>query len=489
VLFRSLNVRGTGEGVIQSVRHRVSYLNRTEVPKQVQALQDSVDALQQALAVLNDEQFVNQSEEKLLLANQQLAGQQQGLDVETLRQTAALLRERLTAVRANLRRITQEKEAIDRRMRRINAEVTVLRMRRDQPTQEVVVVFKADEAGELKLELAYLVSQARWNPFYDLRVAAVGEPIQLALKANVINDTGIDWPQVAVKLSTTQNAGNNATPELGAQNIIDAESALSRDERLRLEQEMMRLKKEQGQVTSELRQRTADSRANTISGGLYLAEDAEATQATTAADYTTTSEGELGLEFDIALRYDLPADGQPHQVDILQSDLPAEYHHYAVPKLDRDAFLVADIREDLLRGPANVYFEGTFVGETRIDTDNPRDSMRISLGRDPKVQVQREQVKDYTASQVIGGKVKQTFAYEITLRNNKAEAVNLTLQDQIPVSQTKYIEVTPEELSGASLDAATGRLTWNLSLPPGEARTLRFSYEVKHPKDMQVVGL
>jgi uncharacterized protein (TIGR02231 family) len=478
LLPNSLNVRGEGAGVIQSVRHRVSYLNRAAIPVRVQVLQDSIEGLSQELLVIQDEQFVNQSEEKLLLANQQLAGQQQGLDVETLRQTAALMRERLTAVRRNLRQLQRREEDSQRTLQALRLEINQLRQRRDQPTQEVVVVFQADQPGNLTLTLTYLVGAARWDPFYDLRVSEVGAPIQMALKANVINNTGVDWPQVLVQLATTQNSGNNVAPTLTPQYVYVRPSRPAPrpfDDR-----------------ATQSRKMTAGKFAgagNTFDMEEEVLEDQAMGVASSAADYTTTSEGELGLVYDIALRYDLPADGQAHQVDIMQRDLDAAYHHYAVPALDRDVFLVADIREDLLQGPANVYFEGTFVGETRIDTDNPRDSMRLSLGRDPKVQVQREQVKDYTAQQVIGNKVKQTFAYEITVRNLKTQAISLTLQDHMPVSQTKEIEVTPEAWSDAHLDEATGQLSWDLTLAAGEARTLTFRYEVKHPKDTPVVGL
>ncbi len=475
---QSMNVRGEGEGIIQSVRHRVSYLNRVAIPEKVQHLQDSVKALQGELAVISDEKFVNETEEKLLLANQKLAGEQTGLDVEALREMATLYRERLTAVRRSMRRLNLESQRLNEEINRLNAEINSLQRSRNQPTQEVVVVFVAEKAERVKLELTYLVDGANWNPFYDLRVSNTEDPIQLALKANVVNNTGIDWEGVNITLSTTKNAGNNTAPQLNPQYL-----AFWSDVRRRQPAVVG-----YGTQAKGYEDAAVDSRSNTFDM-VAEAEELAPAASSSAADYTTTHEGELGLEFVIALEYDIPADGQEHQVDILQSELEAQYRHYTVPKLDQDVFLVADIQQDLLRGNANVYFEGTFVGETFINTDNPRDSMRISLGRDPKVQVQREQVTDYTARQVIGGKVRQTYAYEITLRNNKASAVTVSVQDQLPLSQNKDIEVEALELSGAQMDATSGRLDWLIELAPGEERTLELRYEVKYPKDQQVTGL
>ncbi|MEM9985608.1 MAG: mucoidy inhibitor MuiA family protein, partial [Bacteroidota bacterium] len=413
ILPNSINVRGQGSGIIQSVRHRVNYLNRTQVPEKVQKLRDQIEGLQAEQVQLSDERFINQSEEKLLLLNQKLSSEQTGVDVNALRELAQLYRERLTEVRRNLRAITLRERELNREISQLQAEINSLQSRVNVPTQEVVVVYQAERTHEADLELSYLVSGAGWNPFYDIRVANTADPLQLALKAKVVNNTGMDWEKVKIKLSTTKNSGNNDAPILNPAWLAISRS-VTQSGRKR-EREMNRFSSEDldGDGPS-----AADIRSNTMTG--FQLNDKVAEEAGSAADYTTTNEGELGLEFDIALTYDIPADGKEHQVDILQSELQADYRHYAVPKLDRDAFLVAEIREDLLRGPANVYFEGTFVGETYVNTDNPRDSMRISLGRDPKVQIQRERVTTFQERKVVGGNIRQTYGFEITVKNNKS---------------------------------------------------------------------
>jgi len=479
LMANSINVRGQGPGVIQSVRHRVSYLNRTATPARVMAIEDSLELLQMELDEIADERFVNESEEKLLLSNQNLSSEQSGLSVETLREVSAIYRERLSEVRKNLRFLKMRERKLKRQQGQFQQEIMVIKAGRNQPTQEVVVIFKADKSASLSLELVYLVNNANWNPFYDVRVANTADPIQLALKANVVNNTGIDWEDIRVKLSTTQNSGNNNAPALGTHFV-----AIGRAQEAVLVG--------YGYSSGNRRQKRADSRAASNTADVFMNDEEDgfgADEAGSAADFTQTTEGELGLEFDIALRYEIPADGKEHQVDILQTDVKADYQHYAVPKLDPDAFLVAEISQDLLRGPANVYFEGTFVGETYINTDNPRDSMRISLGRDPKVQVQREQLACFVAKQSIGGKSRKTYSYETTIKNNKATPVTLTIQDQIPISTNKEIEVSPGELSGGTLDEATGMVTWVLTLQPGEKRMLPFGYEVKYPKNQSIRGL
>ena len=473
IIPNSITVSGEGQGIIQAVSHRVSYLNTTPKTPRMKAIEDSVTWLQEEIKVLADEQFVRQSEEKLLLENGKVGGDETGLQPEALQQVAALYRERLSALRRELRDLARKTRTYQERITAYQQELSQIRAQRNQPTQEVVVAFQAEKAGRLSLELRYLVNQAGWTPFYDIRVADTRQPLQFFLKADVVNNTGIDWSRVKLTLSTTNNNVNNTQPAL-APWYVDISYP--------------RPAPQPAYAPRRESQRDAVT-ANTMAGIALMDEVAEAEEATYAYDFTTTTEGELGLEFAIALAYDIPADNKAHQVDIQVLPVQGEFRHYAVPKLDRDAFLVAKVNQDLLRGKANVYFEGTFVGETYVNTDNPRDSMLISLGRDPKVQVQRERVQEFTERKTIGNSERLTYAFAITLRNNKATPVRLTLEDQIPVSQNKDIEVELLEASGGLLDAGSGKVTWDLELAPGETRELQLRFEVKYPKNQPVSGL
>ncbi|RMG59262.1 MAG: mucoidy inhibitor MuiA family protein [Bacteroidetes bacterium] len=473
ILPNSITVSGTGKGIIQAVTHRVSYLNTTPKTPRMQAIEDSVEWLQAELQVLADEQFVRQSEEKLLLENGKIGGDETGLNPEALIRVATLYQERLSALRKEMRDLSRQKVRYERRIAAYQQELNQIRAQRNQPTQEVLVAFRADQAGSLSLELRYLVNQAGWNPFYDIRVEATDQPLQFFLKADVVNNTGIDWNGVKLTLSTTNNNVNNTQPVLSPWYVdISYPRPVP-----------------QPAYAPRRESRRDATTANTMAGIALDEMEEDAPEATYAYDYTTTTEGELGLEFAIALPYDIPADNKPHQVDIQVIPVKGSFRHYAVPKLDRDAFLVAQISQDLLRGKGNVYFEGTFVGETYVNTDNPRDSMLVSLGRDPKVQVQREQVAEFTERKTIGSNERLTYGFAITLRNNKSTAVQLTLEDQVPVSQNKEIEVEILELSGGRVDPGSGKVVWDVALAPGETRELILKFEVKYPKNQPVSGL
>ena len=197
------------------------------------------------------------------------------------------------------------------------------------------------------------------------------------------------------------------------------------------------------------------------------------------------------VEFEIELPYTIPPDGKPYAVKIEEYTVPASYEYYCAPKLDTDVFLTARVTdwEDyyLLNGEANLFFEGTFVGKSFLDVESVSDTLVISLGRDKGVVVERTKLKEFSKRQLLGAKRTASFAFEIEVRNNKAVPIRIVVEDQVPLSTDKRIEIKSEPDAAAAYDEATGRLRWRLVLPPSTTKTLGFSYAVKYPKGRTVL--
>jgi len=103
--------------------------------------------------------------------------------------------------------------------------------------------------------------------------------------------------------------------------------------------------------------------------------------------------------------------------------------------------------------------------------------------------VKREKLKDLTSRSFMGSNKKESYAYEISIRNTKAESIKVIVEDQIPVSQNAQIEVSTQDLGGAKFDKNTGKLVWEIELKPSETRKLIYKFEVRYPKDRQINGL
>jgi Domain of unknown function (DUF4139) len=109
--------------------------------------------------------------------------------------------------------------------------------------------------------------------------------------------------------------------------------------------------------------------------------------------------------------------------------------------------------------------------------------LNLTVGHDKRVVIKREKLVDYSSVKFLGNNKLQKFTYEITVKNNKNEAVNLLLKDQYPLSTNKDIEVELLETSDAEITKDIGLLSWKIQLAPGEVKKIRFAYNVKYPKD------
>jgi len=206
---------------------------------------------------------------------------------------------------------------------------------------------------------------------------------------------------------------------------------------------------------------------------------------------TTQIVNQTTVDFEIKTPYTIKSDNKNYTVDVEFYDLPAFYKYYCVPKIDKDAFLIAHItnweKYNLLEGEANVFFEDTYVGKTLMDVRNASDTLEISLGRDKKVSVNREKVKDFITKQFIGSKKEETRSWKTTVKNNKDQAINLIILDQVPVSTNADIEVTAQNISGAKQNIETGEVKWEFELKPTEKKEFELRYSVKFPKNRSLI--
>ena len=469
----SIQVKGSGDAIITGVRFVQNYLQNAPRPKNILQLDDSLRTVDDDIAAAELSKSVLEEEKLLILANKQVSGTATGVKVTDLKEMANFYRERLTDIGAKLIKVNERLKALKEQQSNLKNQLSNWQNSRRLPTGGIEVSLKAATRTALNLEVSYVVSGAGWRPVYDLRVPETNAPVALAYKAEVFQNTGQNWDNVKLTLSTSNPALGGMMPTLGVQYVDFPQPVVMRNERMRLSKEEMA--------------------AGFGTPVPMASSDAYALEAKveTTADYTQIAVNDLSVSFDIALSYDVPTGGQPQLVDIARHEVPANYRHFAIPKLDTDAFLVAQLvgweKYNLLNGKANVYFQGTYVGETQLITQNTNDTLNVSLGRDKKVIVKRERLNEYSSKRFIGSNIRETVTYRITVRNTKPDAIKLTLEDQVPLSQNSDIEVSVEETTGAKYNSETGKLTWDVTLKSNESRTFDIRFEVKYPKGRAVV--
>ncbi|MEK6783538.1 MAG: DUF4139 domain-containing protein [Bacteroidota bacterium] len=468
---QSIQVAGKGTFVILGISNRQNYLSEFNMPKSLKSLKDSVDYFQKQLSLEQSQKEILNKEEQMLMNNQKIGGTTQNLTVAELKSMADFYRSRLSEIVISRMKEDEKIKKINERIAKLQLQINSQNELYGRNTSEIVVNVSADAPTSVDLEVNYIVANAGWQPVYDVRAINTKSPLQLNYKANVFQSTGEEWKNVKLKLSTANPNLSGLKPELYTWYLDFYQPVAYQRDR----------KSKGAQVMS----RSAESAP--------AAEMADEAEASSLSEFVTTVQTSLNTEFDIALPYTVASASKPTLVDIGNYDVNAEYNYAVAPKLDQNAFLLAKAtgwgEYSLLPGEANIFFEGTFVGKTFIDPNTIKDTLSLSLGRDKRIVVKREKLKDLTSRKLIGASQKENYTWEISIRNTKSEAIKITVEDQLPVSQNTQIEVISLDTGGANFTKDTGKLIWNLTLQPNETRKLSYKFEVKYPKDKQVSGL
>jgi len=254
----------------------------------------------------------------------------------------------------------------------------------------------------------------------------------------------------------------------------------------------------------KLPNRNTSSVATTV-GGLYSEDGKRGSVRSSATGYSSyenpgiinsnymieeTAKNMSDIEYNIKTPFTVLSDGKDYSLKIKETSVPVDYVYFAIPKLDQDAFLTARIANwnqlDLLSGKSSIYYQGTFIGESYVDDELTSDTLDLSLGRDRDIVVTRKGNKERIERKVLGKNIKETLSWDIEIKNNKDEKIQLILEDQFPLAENKNIEIELLEISGAKTDDKTGKLTWELDMDANSKKTIQLTYSVKYPGHLRL---
>ena len=196
--------------------------------------------------------------------------------------------------------------------------------------------------------------------------------------------------------------------------------------------------------------------------------------------------------YDIEGKLSLPSTSEGETVFIRSEDAKSNYVYQAFPKLEDLAFLTAEVENwselQILPGSANIYLDNRYIGQTNIDdTYRENGEKIISLGQDRSVSVTRVLAKNYKKRKSLGKNIIEKRKWEIIVENQRSENIKVLVKDQYPISKDSDIKVDLREDSGASMDKDTGQLTWEKHINSGQSLAVVFEYEVKAPKNRNLL--
>lgn len=553
---QSLQVHGSGEFTILSVKQELNFLNAQTKQKRIDDLRDQQKQLSEKIELKNGLLAVYRQEEEMMLKNQVVTGRNNNLDLVKLRQALDFQTAELTDLKKKTQAEIQQINLLNIEITKYNRQIAELSKGESNITSNILVNVSSATAVQAQFTISYVVRKAGWYPTYDIRAKDVNSPISISYKANVSQHCGEEWKDIKLILSTgnptvsgskpvinpyflnynmyyTGNAApvNRVTGHVSAKDDglslpgvtvkvkgtpIGTTTDANGNYTLQIPQNNPTLvfsfvgfepyeRNVSGAVMNAVLTSSAKELSEVVVTGYGYSGDVDRTLNGKVAGLqirgsssvqsipiaVTQNENQTNIDFNIANPFTIPGDGKQYAVEINQLNLDAMYEYSVAPKLSTDVFLTAKLtdwnRYNFLSGEANLFFEGTYIGKSLIDTHTALDTLNLSLGTDKNIVVSRILQKNLTEKNIFGSNKKETKDWVIEVKNRKSQAVNLLVEDQVPVSQNSGIEVETQELSGGKLEALTGKITWNMKLNPADDKKVELKYQVRYPKNQNVI--
>jgi uncharacterized protein (TIGR02231 family) len=404
------------------------------------------------------------------LAAREMTVEQQLAIYAGLRQQAEKLDNEAQDIHASRRKIEQQ-------VQKLTKELEQLRSSRPRERYTAIVEMEILESGDLTVEISYMVSGAGWEPLYDIRLLEKDgiSSLEIGYLAQVTQNTGENWDQVALTLSTARPALARILPELDPWYIRPSEPNLPIP---RAALPPQTLAASMGPASLSQTKAVREAR---------LEEDVEEMTAEINAAGTS-------LTYIIPGTTSIPPDGDPHKVTVARFLLSPHMDYVTAPKLAQGVYRRVKVDNDspytLLAGDANIFIGDEYIGTSPLELTAPQAEIELYLGTEDRIKVERDLKRRDIDKRFIGGKRHAVFGYEIKLENLLPVKASLTLHDQFPVPRHEEIKVKLESADPKPVEQTElNLLKWVFSLEPKEKRTVRFDFNVESPPGMEIIGL
>lgn len=527
----SIRIDGEGSYSILNVQHQNDYLNELDKNKEIESLKNKIEELQ--YKVEDEGTWLKIIKDKLdfLNVNKEISGKDQALNPETFKTLNTVYGSNIETL--NLESLKRQRLINDyqKEIIKLNNQLNSLNSKSDLPSGTIIITIEAKQTKSSKLSLNYLVDNASWYPSYDIRFQGVNKPLTVTYKANIKQNTGIDWKNVNLILSTAKTDISAQIPEfapfylqfyfpeisqalqgkVAGVEITDASGNPGAGSEIRIRgNKSINGNNEPIYVVDGVPQNNISSINPNDIDKIEVLKDASATavygskgsngvvlvttkqnKEKSSIPLTITSKRETSNEYFVEAPQTIQSNDKNVSVSFKETDLNAKYEYQSIPSLSENVFLIGKIvdwyKAEFIDGEANVYLENSFVGKSSIDTKQFKDTLEISFGADNNISIKRERLTEFTENQLIGPNRKETLAFKITVRNNKSYPITTKIIDQIPVSTTKEIQVDTIDLSGGVLEKDSGKVVWEIGLNSNESKELVIKYSVKYPKTKKVI--
>lgn len=477
----SVRVGGTGTAgaSITDVNVQPEFLDKANA-EEIANRQSEIDELTDELRRHNDRASVIATQREFILALKTPPAPAPGtprINVKEFQDLVQYVARALNELADQIRDIDAKRTVVKNRLDAATKRLNEIRSQAGTSKKRIIITTTAVKAGTMNLTVSYIVSNASWHPAYDARVNTATGAIDWTYVGTVSQETGENWDNVPLTLSTARPTQGTQIPELSAWFLQPFWPQVA-----------------SGRGAGMFRSKGMNPAE---AGDMASAPVALRTEAETEIGHAAVDieQHVLSTTFAIASPMSIPSDNRPHKVIIATTSLSGILEHVTVPRLSRDVFLRAragnSTAAPFLAGEVRVFVDNQFVATASIPTIVPGDSLKLALGANDAISAERRlisKVQEYNG--LIAKTYKWNYEFLTTITNNAKGETTIDVLDQLPLSQNEKIIIENRDITPAPSETSDARvMTWHWSLKPGEKREIRVKYSVEYPRDMQVAGM
>ena len=489
IIEKSVQVSAAKPVVLKDIKFNKEYLpissdsKRKELVEKIENLQNKLNSHTDMHQLLSDEKvFVQNISNKVISSKQKNTNE---LNPESWQAMITFYHQKTHDIDSKLREKNIEIKELQASIKQHTKSLKLLGDDQYKENNQVLLSLEVPQEGEYDILLKYVVYNASWTPNYDIRVDSETRKINIAYNALIQQNTGENWMDVRLTLSTAKPYISGNAPSLSQWNIAQrVEKSLASP----ASYAKRGLKKSKISVKTHNSERE-EQLSDMITGAFEIAKP------------TVSVEQQGGSQvFNIEIPNTIDSDNEKHKVGFTLIQFDAKFEYTCIPKLSKYVYQKALIKNEsdftLIAGEASVFYDGNFISTTQLKTTQPSEEFKLSLGIDEAFTVERKQIEKFHRNEGLfkTKRKKIEYHYQISIKNNKKTKEELLVEDQIPKSQHKDIEVElvepkiKENSDALSLNISN-LIKWKIVVDSAEEEKINLKYSVEYPVDMNIAGL
>lgn len=479
-----VDAKGTARATITGIEVKRSFLSQT-ADKRVKEIEAELKQLERKLGGLDARKAGLLAQKGFVDSIKVAWGERISQQLAIGKPTTGELNEAMGFVGSNTVKVEDQQRDIEQEKQAIKEQMDALKRKRQEATgsyrkesKTVEVAVETSREGKLTLDLSGVVNQATWEPGYDVRLAQDGASAELTYRAQVRQQTGEDWSNVALTLSTARPASGGAPPTLYPWRISFYRP--------------MPVAMPAAAPRRSYKMAAKSVMAENMKADMAMEEEAPAPEPAAFQTAQAAAEG-TSIAFKIPKPVDIPSDNTRHSTVIALEKLPVSTEYGTVPKLSPVAYLTAELVNKagwpLMPGTVKIFSGNTFVGSAEMKQVASGEKFTLPFGSDDQITVKREELKQHKEAGMFG-KNRMGYRSTITVTNFRKEAQTVSVKDQLPLAGDSEIKISLEEATLQPTEKKDdGTLIWKMKLAAGEKKVFSYEIVVEYPKDREVTGL